>query len=341
METRPFYSDAALDWALADPPQHTVETLAGISGDLAVLGAGGKMGLTVALMARRAIADADRRVIGVSRFRDDTARTRLADYGIETVACDLSDPRQVAALPPVENVIFMAGRKFGTTGDEPGTWAANTIVPVHVAERFAASRIVVYSTGCVYPFVEPASGGSRETDAPAPVGEYAQSALGRERIFEYFSRTEGTRVCIFRLNYAVDLRYGVLHDVARRIAERRPVDVSMGYVNVIWQGDAAAYSLSALGLCDSPATHLNATGPETISVRRICTDMAERLGVSAAIEGSEAATAYLSDASQAFAAFGYPRVPAARLIAWTTEWIDSGGGSLNKPTHFEESGGAF
>lgn len=337
----PFRDEKELEDALSRPSPAVEAALGDSQVDLIVLGAGRKMGLSVARMARRAMKNTDRRVIAVSRFSDASTERAFREAGVETIACDLANPEAVRLLPTGGHVIFMAGRKFGTLGDEALTWAANTVVPVRVADHFAGSRIVVYSTGCVYPLVNVTSGGSREEDDPAPVGEYAQSALGRERVFEYFSRERGTEVCMFRLNYAVDMRYGVIHDIATRIARGEAVDVTMGYVNVIWQGDAAAYSLSALGRCSSPPSVLNVTGPEILSVRRIAEDIGGILGKPVLFTGSPAAVAYLSDASRAFAAYGYPRIGARRLVELTADWVRGGGRSLNKPTHFEEQGGRY
>lgn len=247
----------------------------------------------------------------------------------------------VSSLPRVENVVFMAGRKFGTQGDEALTWAMNTVAPAHVAKHFVNSKTVVFSTGCVYPLVSPLDGGCRETDVPAPVGEYAQSCLGRERIFSYYSSQNNTPVCFLRLNYAVELRYGVLHDLAMRILKNEPVDLGVGAVNLIWQGDANCQALLALEYCTTPANILNVTGPETLSVRSLARDLGRALNKSVTFINEEAAKGYLNDASLAVVLFGCPRLSPTTLIDWTARWLQDGGRSLAKPTHFEVNNGKY
>jgi nucleoside-diphosphate-sugar epimerase len=281
------------------------------------------------------------RVIAVARFSQPGVREQLEQHGVNTVSCDLLERASVAALPDSRNVIFMAGQKFGTTGNPGQTWAMNTFMPGIIAERYADARIVVFSTGNVYPLMPVVHGGATEDDTPAPVGEYANSCLGRERIFEYFSHTRGLRCAIMRLNYAIDLRYGVLLDIAQKVLSRQPVDLSMGAANVIWQGDANAQALALLDHCASPPFVLNVTGPETVSVRRLAEQFASIFGAEPLFTGEEAPTALLNNAAQAQCLFGYPRVGLQQMIAWTAAWVQAGGATLNKPTHFETRDGRF
>lgn len=303
------------------------------------------MGPSLAMLARRGFDAADggrrRRVIAVSRFTSRGVREPLEAAGVETIAADLLDPAAVEALPPAPNVIFMAGRKFGSTGDEALTWAMNAYVPALVAQRYRGARITVFSSGNVYPLVPVVSGGATEATPPEPVGEYAQSVLARERVFEHFARTQGTRVVLLRLNYAIDLRYGVLLDVAQRVAAGELVDVTMGHVNIIWQGDANAIALRALRLAASPPVVLNVTGPETVSIRWLAGRFAELLGTEARLSGTEAPTALLSNAARCHRLFGYPSVPLEQMIEWVAGWVRQGAPTLGKPTHFEERSGRF
>ncbi len=336
-------SEAELETLLSEPSAAVLDTLRTLDSDLLVLGVGGKMGPTLARMAARALAEigSPYRVIGVARFNQVGLRQKLANWGVETIACDLLDRTALAALPASRHVIFMAGQKFGTTGNPAQTWAMNVYLPGLVAERYTQARIVVFSTGNVYPLQPIVHGGAVERDPPAPVGEYANSCLGRERIFEYFSQTQGLRCAILRLNYAIDLRYGVLLDLALKVKRGQPVDLSMGAANVIWQGDANAQALAALNLCSTPPFVLNLTGPETMSVRRVAEQFGVRLGQEPIFVGEEAPTALLNNASQAHSLFGYPRVALAQLIEWTAAWVEMGGSLLNKPTHFEARDGRF
>jgi nucleoside-diphosphate-sugar epimerase len=334
-----FASVVALDDFMTLPSRALVDDLARVDGDLMILGVAGKMGPTLARLAKR--ASPRRRVIGVARFSDASVREQLAAHEIEAIPCDLLDRAAIAALPDVPNVVFAAGHKFGASGAPALTWAMNTHVPALVAERFRAARIVAFSTGNVYGFAAAGHAGASETMAPAPVGEYAQSCLGRERMFEYFSARHGTPGRIVRLNYAIDMRYGVLFDVASKVHRGDPVDVTMGYVNVIWQGDANAQVLRCLAHCTTPTTPINITGPETVSVRWLAHQLAGRLGTTAHVVGQEAATALLSDTTQATALFGYPLVPLGRMLDWVADWVKAGGASLGKPTKFEVRDGAF
>jgi nucleoside-diphosphate-sugar epimerase len=336
-------SDEQLALFLTTPSEADINFARGLRGDVIVLGAGGKMGPTLVHRLRLAIqaVGGKNRIIAVSRFESFQARHELNLAGAETIAADLLDQEKVLTLPQVENVYFLAGRKFGSTADPELTWAMNTLVPAWVAHHYRASRIVAFSTGNVYPFVTPESGGSLETDAPAPVGEYAQSCLGRERVFEYYSKKFGTPCLIFRLNYAIDLRYGVLVDIARKVYENRPVDVSVPAANVLWQGDANSYAIRSIELCESPARILNVTGPETISVLRAANYFALRFNRSPEIKGEAGRSALLNNAGICHAALGYPTMTALDLMDAVAGWIESGGASLNKETKFQVTDGKF
>jgi nucleoside-diphosphate-sugar epimerase len=291
------------------------------------------MGPTLARLAKN--ASPSRRVIGVARFSDAAVRSGLESWGVETIACDLLDRDAIAALPDAPHLIFAAGHKFGASGNTPLTWAMNTWVPSVVAERYRASRIIAFSTGNVYPLSRVGTPAPTEASPLGPVGDYAQSCLGRERMFEYFSARYRTPGRIFRLNYAIDMRYGVLFDIASKVKKGEPVDVTMGHVNVIWQGDANEQVLRCLAHCTTPATPLNGTGLEVLSVRRLASELGERLGTPAIIVGREAETALLSDASEAARLFGAPSVPVATMLDWVADWVAHDGASLGKPTKFE------
>jgi nucleoside-diphosphate-sugar epimerase len=336
-------NEQQLEDVLAEPSQADARAMAEMEGDLLILGVAGKMGPSLAKRARRACerAKLPKRIIGVARFSDPRVQQELQAVGIETVSADLLAPGAMATLPDAPNVLYMAARKFGSTGAEHLTWAMNTLLPALVADRYAASRIVAFSTGNVYPLVPVTQGGASENTHTGPVGEYAQSALGRERIFEYFSQRNQTPTMFLRLNYAIDLRYGVLLDIGQRVFERRPVDLSMGHVNVIWQGDANSIALRSFALCQSPPVVLNVTGPETVAVRWIARRFGERFGVEPIVTGTESDTALLSNAARCHRLFGYPSVTVEQMIDWVAEWIGMGGATLSKPTHFETRDGRF
>jgi nucleoside-diphosphate-sugar epimerase len=336
-------SEAQLDDILSRPYAEDIEAFRALDGDLLILGVGGKMGPSLAIRAARAAREAGvaRRIIGVSRFSNSGLRGELEAAGVETISADLLDFDQLARLPEAPHVIFMAARKFGSTGDEALTWAMNALLPARVAQRYRNARIVAFSSGNVYPFVPVSSGGATEQTPPGPVGEYAQSVLARERLFEYHSKLYGTPVVLLRLNYAVELRYGVLVDLARKVFERRPIDVAMGHVNVIWQGDANSVCLRSFPLCQSPAAVLNLTGPGTLSVREIARQFGARFGIEPVLIGQEAETALLNNASRCHELFGPPRVSLDQMLDWIAHWVAIGGPSLDKPTHFEVRDGKF
>ncbi|MGZ5867954.1 MAG: NAD-dependent epimerase/dehydratase family protein [Xanthobacteraceae bacterium] len=330
---------AALDNLLCRPNQALVDDLRKVDGDIMILGVAGKMGPTLAGLAKAALPD--RRIIGVARFSDASVQVWLQTRGIETISCDLLDEAAIKALPKTPNIIFMAGRKFGAEGDLSLTWAMNTHVPALVAQTFAGSRIVAFSTGCVYPFVPVNGKGANETLPPDPPGEYAQSCVGRERMFEYFSRKFATPGRLFRLNYAIDMRYGVLHDIATKILQGKPVDVSLGHVNFIWQGDASAQALRCLAHCDTPTSPINVSGHEILSVRDLAAKLGALLGRDPIIVGTEEPTAWLTDTSQAVKLFGVPVVDTRQLIAWTADWVARSMPSLGKPTKYEVRDGRY
>jgi nucleoside-diphosphate-sugar epimerase len=335
-----FDSVGALEDFMTRPTPALEADLARTSGDILVLGVGGKMGPTLARMAKRAAPG--RRVIGVARFSEKGLRGKLESQGVECIACDLLERAALERLPRAPNVVFMAGHKFGAAGNAAFTWAMNVGVPYMVADAFRGSRIVAFSTACVYPYADVGGRGATE-DTPTlpPPGDYASSCVGREKAFEYGSLKYGTPGRLVRLEYAIDMRYGVLHDVGAKVFAGAPVDVSMGQVNVIWQGEANEQALRLLAHCTAPATPINVSGPEVVSVRSLAAEFGKRFGKAPAITGREAPTAWLVDTRAAQKLFGAPRVPLAQMIDWQADWIRRGGESLGKPTHFEARDGKY
>jgi nucleoside-diphosphate-sugar epimerase len=331
-------NEAELEELLSRPTERDERAASAMSGALLILGAGGKMGPTLAMRAKRAGVE---HVIAVARFSSGELADRLRLSGIEVIASDLLEPGALEKLPNAHNVVFMAAMKFGTTGAEHTTWAMNAYLPGLVAERYRDSRIVAFSTGNVYPLVPVTSGGATEETTPQPVGEYAQSALGRERMFQYGSHTYGTPVVMLRLNYATELRYGVLMDIGQRVYANEPVDVSMGMVNVIWQGDANSACIQSFEHVQSPPLILNLTGPETLSVRWIANEFGRRFDMTPQFIGEEAPTALLSNSSKAVRLFGYPELSPGQMIDLAAVWIERGGTILGKPTRFEVRDGQF
>ena len=336
-------TNADLEKQLSKPSERLIEDIKKIKGDIMILGLGGKMGPTLAKLTKNAIhaAGISKKVLGASRFSNDELFQEMTDFGIECIKCDLLDDKSLMQLPDVENIIYMAGNKFGTSGNEHFTWAMNAYLPGRVSEKYKDSRIVVFSTGNVYPFLAIDSGGATEGVKPSPIGEYAQSCLGRERVFEHFSVKNGTEMLLYRLNYALDLRYGVLLEVAKAVNDEKPIDLSMGYANVIWQGDANEYAIRSLLHCESPAKKLNVTGPETMSIKWLAEQFGKLLDKKPHFENQPAETALLNNSNQAYELFGTPFTKLEDMIQWTAEWIQLGGKQLNKPTHFQERKGDF
>ena len=332
-----------LEELLSTPTPRAIQAMGTLEGDIVVLGVGGKMGPTLARMAKRASekVGVKRRVIGVARFSNSSLERQLQAWGVDTVRCDLLHQKSLAELPDAPNVIFMAGMKFGTTGQEPLTWAINSFLPGLVAHRYRRCRIAVFSTGNVYGLSPVSKGGSREQDELNPCGEYAMSCVGRERMFEHFSRADHTKMTILRLNYAAELRYGVLLDIALHVHAGHPVPISMGYLNAIWQADAAAMSLQSLAQATSPPNVINITGTELLSVRSIAEEFGKKLKKPVTFDGTEFRDALLSNAEKSRRLFGPPDVSAQQMIDWIAEWVGKGGDTLAKPTHFEERAGRF
>jgi len=334
---------ATLYKQLLQPSAYLIEDMASLDGDILILGVGGKMGPGLARVAKQAadLAGVQKRIIGVARFTEPGLATALNDRGIETLSADLLNIDQLNALPEIKNVIYLAGTKFGTQGNESYTWAMNTYLPGQLANKFKQSRIVVFSTGNVYPLTPVVQGGATEHLAPGPVGEYAQSCLGRERIFQYFSQINQTPILIFRLNYANDVSYGVLLEIAKSVLAHKPIDLNMGNVNVIWQGDANEIAIRALHHCSVPAKLLNVTGPETVSVRWMAEEFGRMFDKSPEFKGDEQSTALLSNASEAFKLFGYPKVSLRQMMELVVTWLKEGGKTIDKETHFQERKGNF
>ncbi len=336
--------DRAIEEKLSAPPAATVECARRLDGNYMVLGVGGKMGTTTALMLRRALDAAGRPeavVTGVSRFSRPHARELLEQSGVRTLACDFAEPDQVAALPPAANVLYLAGQKFGTAESPELTWIQNTIAPALVARHFRAARIVAFSTGCVYPFAPVDGPGSNESEPVVFLGEYVSSCVGRERVFTHYAKRFGTRLLIFRLNYATEPRYGVLVDIALKVQRGEPIDVTMGWLNCIWQGDACARAIQCLEHTANPPRILNVTGPEKLSVRALAAEFARKLGREPVIVGKEDSRAWLSDASASLQLFGPTTVSVDRMIGLIADHVRAGGAVLGKPTHFETRTGEF
>ncbi|WP_017259249.1 NAD-dependent epimerase/dehydratase family protein [Pedobacter arcticus] len=332
-----------LEKQLTAPSDALIADIAKIEGDIILLGIGGKMGPGIGKLAVEAVkaAGLSKRIIGVSRFSDEKSRLEMEAAGIETIACDLLDDAQLQALPDAKNVIFLAGNKFGTTGKEGFTWAMNAYLPGRVAEKYKNANIVAFSSGNVLPFVKVTSGGVSEETSPEPIGEYAQSCLGRERVFEYFAQKNNTPTLIYRLNYAVDFRYGVVMEIAKSVLEGKEIDLRTENVNVIWQGDANEIAIRSLLHCEAPAKMLNVTGPETLSIKWIAQQFGKTFGIEPKFIHEAAGSALLNNASECHRLFGYPRVTIREVIDITATWLQQGGEQLGKATHFQERGGKF
>lgn len=325
------------------PSAALIADIAQLEGDILILGAGGKIGPSIARLTRQALdmAGKSNRVIGVSRFSEEGLAAELNKDGIETIAADILDDAQLQALPEAPNVLYLAGTKFGTSSNQPYTWAMNSYLPGRVAEKYKNSRIVVYSTGNVYPYTAIGSGGATEEIPAEPVGEYGQSCLGRERIFQYFSTKYGTPILLYRLNYAIDFRYGVLLEIAKTVLAGNPVNLQTGAVNVIWQSDANEMAVRSLLHCASPSKILNITGPETVSVRWLAHEFGKHFDMEPQFINEEQPTALLSNAAESFRLFGYPQVTLKQMIEITANWLKNGGETINKPTHFQERKGKY
>ena len=328
-----------LEDILSEPTEATKKIVAGIAGDIVVLGAGGKMGPTLAMMLKK--ASPGKKIYAVSRFSDKAVRSRIEQAQIETIEADLLNESHYRKLPDVENVFFLAGMKFGSTGNQPLTWAMNSFVPTLVAQHYKDSQIVVYSTGNVYPLVETTGGGANEETVPEPVGEYAQSCLGRERMFEYFSQLYKTPVTLVRLNYSNEPRYGIIVDLTSKILNDKPIDLTMGAVNLIWQRDANDYIIRAITLAKSPPVVLNVTGPDTITIRTLGEQIGKTLGKKSKFVSREAPSALLSDASYAFSKFGLPQTTLEQMVSMISRWVAAGKKTLNKPTKYGIRDGKF
>ncbi len=328
---------------LLEPSDQLISEIAELDGDILILGVGGKMGPSLARLARQAIdkAGVKKKVMGVARFSEPGLKDELHADGVETIQADLLEDNHLQALPSVKNVLYLAGTKFGTTGKESFTWAMNAYLPGRIAQQFKDSRIVVFSTGNVYPLTPVKMGGADENIQPQPIGEYAQSCLGRERLFQYYSSKNNTPILIYRLNYANDVSYGVLLEIGKSVKEKRAIDLNMGHVNVIWQGDANEFALRSLHHCAVPSKILNIAGPETVSVRWLAKEFGKLFGETPKFVNEEQETALLSNAAESYRLFGYPKVSLKRMIELIADWIREGGKTINKPTHFQERAGQF
>lgn len=343
-KNRNMWTEEKLNDLMTTPSETLVEDVKKIKGDIMILGAGGKMGPTLAILAKKAIkkANINKRVIAVSRFSDSIARHVLESNDIEIIACDLMEEGVIDSLPDAENIIFMVGRKFGTVGDEILSWGMNTWLPVHVAKRFKKSNILAFSTGGVYGLAPVFDGGSIETDSISTTsGDYVMSAVGRERMFQYGAEKYGTKLFLYRLTYAVDLRYGVIYDIASSVINDKPISLKTSLFNCIWQGDANEIAIRGLLYADNPAVAMNITGPEAVSVKYVANIVGEMVGKTPTFVGEESIKSSIRNAGKSIETFGYPTVPVNTLIKWTVEWIQSGGRDLGKPTHFEEREGKY
>ena len=323
---------------MAAPTEGVKKAIAELGEEFLVLGAGGKMGPTLCRMLLRGGA---RKVIAVDLYPEASARQALADAGCDTITCDLLEAGPLTGLPDCPNVFIMAGFKFGATGNEPTVWAMNTLLPARIIERFAASRVLLMSSGNVYEFAPVSGAGAAEDDPIEPIGEYAQSRLGGERVAQYVADRQGTKLVIVRLFYSVEMRYGIVHDLARKVHEGQPIDLTMGHINQIWQGDAIAYLIQFLTIADSPARTINVTGADILSVRQLACKLGEHMGKSPEFVGSEAETALLGNSEEAFKLFGKPATPIDKIVQWMAGWVGRGGESLGKPTKYERRDGKF
>lgn len=328
---------------LLQPSERLIHDITNIDGDIVILGVGGKMGPDLARLCKAAIdkAGIEKKIIGIARFSEPGLQKELEETGVQTIKADLLDAEVWASFPKVKNVLYLAGTKFGTKGNEPFTWAMNTFLPSLVATYYKDARIVAFSTGNVYPLTATYSGGATEQLPPQPIGEYGQSCLGRERIFQYFSGKYNTPLLIYRLNYANDVKYGILAEIARSVWENKPIDLTMGNVNIIWQADANEYAIRSLLHCSAPATILNITGPETVSVRWVAEWYGNFFEKEPVFTGLESSTALLSNAAESFKRFGYPAVSLKVMMELIGEWVRNTGTTINKPTHFQERDGNY
>ena len=331
--------ESGLEDILSEPTEATKKVITTLKGDIVVLGAGGKMGPTLAMMLKK--ASGNKNIYAVSRFGDKAVKARIEEAGVKTIEADLLDESSYSKLPKVENVFYLAGMKFGATGNQPLTWALNSFLPGMVARHYKDARIVAFSTGNVYPLVDIKSGGAQEDTIPEPVGEYAQSCLGRERMFQYFSQLHKTAVTIVRLNYANEPRYGIIVDLTLKILNNDPVDLTMGAVNLIWQRDANDYIIQAISLAKSPPAILNVTGPDTVPIRQLAEQIGKELDKVPKFISQEAQTALLSNASYCFSLFGYPKTTLEEMVSLIVKWVTSGKKVLNKPTKYDIRDGKF
>ena len=332
-----------LEDQLSRPTAEVIDMMARCDSDLVMLGVGGKMGPTMARMARRAMDEAgvQRRVIGVSRFSHPDVREKLEAWGVETISCDLVQREQVCSLPDAGYVIHLAGFKFGASQSPEQLWATNCQVPLLVSNRYQDTPIVAFSTGSLYGLVPVASGGSQEEDQPCPDGEYAMAAVCRENIFRYYSESLQIPMILLRLNYATELRYGVLVDLAQQVLAGKPIDLSMTCFNVIWLSDANAMTLRAMEHCATPARTLNMTGPDILRVPEICQQMGRQLGRAPTWAGEESDLAFLSNSSPAYPLLGHPLVDTETMVRWTADWVGHGRENLGKPTKFQVRDGSY